>query len=79
VLLGQKHRHCSSIFLWTLGISLDEKIAGVLISAKQRHKKPFLVGSFGGNYTGKLLINSKRQEYRIYHTPRRTMKAIKFW
>jgi len=75
--LLDKNTDIAAVFLWTLGISLDEKIAGVLISAKQRHKKPFLVGSFGGNYTGKLLIKLEEAGIPIYHTPRRTMKAIK--
>jgi len=40
-------------------------------------KSRFLVGAFGGNYTGKLLLTLEEAGIPVYHTPRRMMKAIK--
>jgi len=65
-----------AVFLWHLGISLDDRIVDVIISAKGRSNKPFVVGAFGGKYATSVLsrINSKR--IPVYPTPRRALKAL---
>ncbi len=64
------------VFLWPLGISLEAKVIDVLLSAKKRFAKPFVVGAFGGKYTTLLLKCAEAAKIPVYPTPRRALKAI---
>ncbi len=75
--LSDKNVDIAAVFLWTLGISLDEKITDILISARKKYRKPFLVGAFGGGYTDSIHKKLEEAGMPTYHTPRRMMKAIK--
>lgn len=74
--LGDKNVDAAAVFLWALGISLDNKIADVLIAAKKEIDKPFVVGAFGGNYTASVLRKLEDAKIPVYPTPRRALKAV---
>ncbi len=74
--LSDKNVDAAVVFLWPLGISLDNKIADVLVSAKKEMDKPFVVGAFGGNYTASVLRKLEDAKIPVYPTPRRAMKAV---
>lgn len=65
-----------AVFVWHLGISLDDYIANAIISAKRRTQKPFVAGAFGGNYATAVLKYLESQKIPAYTTPRRALKAL---
>ncbi|MBU4299899.1 MAG: CoA-binding protein [Nanoarchaeota archaeon] len=65
-----------AVFVWHLGISLDDYIANAIISAKRRTQKPFVAGAFGGKYAAAVLKYLESQKIPAYPTPRRALKAL---